>query len=320
MNRMTLLYYDPKFLEHDTGRGHPERPLRLERIVGLLNDTGLLAQSRRPEWQPAPRSRLELVHEPGHVDRVIAFAERGGGRLDPDTVVSPSSASVAQLAAGAACDAVDRVLAGESKTALCLVRPPGHHALPELAMGFCLFNNVALAAQVAVAEHGLDRVLIVDWDVHHGNGTQDTFYADGRVGFFSTHRWPFYPGTGASNETGIGAGLGATRNCPITMDVPRETYLELFQHELEKFAARIRPQLVLISAGFDSHRDDPLGAFLLETQDFATLTKNVLNVAAVHADGRVISLLEGGYNPTILAECVETHLRALDCSRASASP
>jgi acetoin utilization deacetylase AcuC-like enzyme len=187
-------------------------------------------------------------------------------------------------------------------------------------MGFCLFNNVALAAQVAVAEHGLDRVLIVDWDVHHGNGTQDMFYADGRVGFFSTHRWPFYPGTGAADETGIGEGLGATLNCPITMDVSRETYLRLFRHKLEQFADRIRPQLVLISAGFDSHRADPLGAFLLETEDFATLTQNVLDVAAVHAEGRVISLLEGGYNPNLLAECVETHLRAIDCGRASASP
>jgi len=317
---MTLLYYDPRFLDHDTGRGHPERALRLERIVARLEETGLLTHCRRPHWQPATRSRLELVHEPGHIDRIVALAERGGGHLDPDTVVSPDSAAVAQLAAGAACDAVDRVLAGQSKTALCLVRPPGHHALPERAMGFCLYNNIAIAAKVAIEEHGLDRLLIVDWDVHHGNGTQDTFYADGRVGFFSTHRWPFYPGTGVADETGLGAGLGATRNLPITMDTPRDEYLTLFRHELDKFAARIRPQLVLISAGFDSHRADPLGAFLLETEDFATLTQNVLDVAAVHAGGRVISLLEGGYNPTLLADCVETHLRALDCRRNSLSP
>jgi acetoin utilization deacetylase AcuC-like enzyme len=317
---MTLLYYDPRFLEHDTGRGHPERPLRLERIVARLEETGLLAQCERPQWQPATRQRLELVHEPGHIDRISALAERGGGQLDPDTVVSPASPEVARLAVGAACDAFDRVLAGRAKTALCLVRPPGHHALPERAMGFCLFNNVALAAQVAVAEHGLDRVLIVDWDVHHGNGTQDIFYADGHVGFFSAHRWPFYPGTGAADETGVGEGLGSTLNLPITIDTSRQKYLGLFRHELEQFAARMRPQLVLISAGFDSHRADPLGAFLLETEDFATLTQNVLDVAAVHAEGRVISMLEGGYNPTLLADCVETHLRALDCNRASASP
>jgi acetoin utilization deacetylase AcuC-like enzyme len=308
---MTLLYYDPRFLEHDTGRGHPERSLRLKQIVARLDALGLTAQCEQPVWQPVSRSRLELVHEPGLVDRVTALAASGGGHLDPDTIVSAASADVAQLAAGAACDAVDRVLAGEAKTALCLVRPPGHHALPERAMGFCLFNNIALAAQVAVAEHKLDRVLIVDWDVHHGNGTQDTFYADGRVGFFSAHRWPFYPGTGDAEETGIGEGLGATRNLPVTPDISRETYLERFRHELEDFAARVRPQLVLISAGFDSHREDPLGSFLLETEDFAALTKYVLDVAAVHADGRVVSILEGGYNPNLLAECVETHLREL---------
>jgi acetoin utilization deacetylase AcuC-like enzyme len=154
-------------------------------------------------------------------------------------------------------------------------------------------------------------VLIVDWDVHHGNGTQDTFYADGRVGFFSSHRWPFYPGTGEVGETGVGEGLGATRNLPITAGVSRETYLDRFRHELEDFAARIRPQLVLISAGFDSHRADPLGSFLLETEDFALLTKHVCDIADVHAGGRVVSLLEGGYNPALLAECVETHLRGL---------
>jgi acetoin utilization deacetylase AcuC-like enzyme len=317
---MTLLYYDPQFLEHDTGRGHPERSLRLQQIIARLDSAGLLSQCVRPAWRPASRSRLELVHEPGHVDRVAALAARGGGHLDPDTVVCPASAGVAQLAAGAACDAVDRVVAGEAMTALCLVRPPGHHALPERAMGFCLFNNVALAAQVAISEHGLDRVLVVDWDVHHGNGTQDTFYADGRVGFFSTHRWPFYPGTGTADETGVGAGLGATRNFPITAGVSRGTFLELFRHELEKFAARIRPQLVIISAGFDSHREDPLGAFLLETEDFAQLTRIVRDVAAVHAQGRVVSVLEGGYNPTLLAKCVETHLRALDCKQRPASP
>ena len=181
-----------------------------------------------PNWEPASRARLERVHEPGHIDNVAAMAARGGGHLDPDTVVSPDSFDVARLAAGAACDAVDRVLAGEDKTALCLVRPPGHHALPERAMGFCLFSNVAIAASVARDEHELDRVMIVDWDVHHGNGTQDVFYADGRVGFFSIHRWPFYPGTGDTDETGTGDGLGATVNLPVAFGTPRQTYRESF--------------------------------------------------------------------------------------------
>jgi acetoin utilization deacetylase AcuC-like enzyme len=239
------------------------------------------------------------------------MAARGGGRLDPDTAVSPASFDVARLAAGAACDAVDRVLAGEDKTALCLVRPPGHHALPERAMGFCLFSNVAIAASVARDEHGLDRVMIVDWDVHHGNGTQDVFYTDEQVGFFSAHRWPFYPGTGDTDETGTGAGLGATVNLPIAFGTPRQAYRKSFANDLEKFAARFRSQLILVSAGFDSHRADPIGSLGLEVEDFAELTKIVRDVASVHADGRVVSVLEGGYNPPVLAECVDAHLRGL---------
>jgi acetoin utilization deacetylase AcuC-like enzyme len=307
---MTLLYSDPRFLDHDTG-AHPEQPERLRQITKHLEQTGLAATCRRPDWRPVSRTRLELVHEPGYIDRIVATAQRGGGRLDPDTVVSPASADVAQLAAGAACDAVDRVLRGEDKTALCLVRPPGHHALPERAMGFCLFNNVALAAAVACHEHEIDRVLIVDWDVHHGNGTQDMFYADDRVGFFSVHRWPFYPGTGAVDETGTGSGLGTTRNLPVTFGTPRAEYLDRFRQELEEFSRRIRPQLVLISAGFDSHREDPIGSLGLETEDFALLTRIVRDVADAHASGRIVSLLEGGYNPPVLAMCVETHLRGL---------
>jgi acetoin utilization deacetylase AcuC-like enzyme len=307
---MTLLYYDPCFLNHDTGH-HPERPERLRQIMARLESGGLAARCERPKCPAATLERLARVHEPGYIERVAEFATRGGGHLDPDTVVSRESYDIARIAAGAACDAVDRVLWGEAKTALCIVRPPGHHALAERAMGFCLFNNIAVAACVARDEHELDRVLIVDWDVHHGNGTQDTFYSDGRVGFFSSHRWPFYPGTGAADETGIGAGQGATLNLPITFGTPRAVYLQRFAGALEKIAAQIRPQLVLVSAGFDSHRTDPVGSLGLETEDFAELTKLVSDVADVHAGGRLVSLLEGGYNPPVLAECVETHLKKL---------
>jgi acetoin utilization deacetylase AcuC-like enzyme len=307
---MTHLYYDPQFLDHDTGT-HPEQPERLRQIMARLETTGIAARCVRPTWLPASRARLERVHEPAHIDHIAALASGGGGQADADTVICPASYDVALLAAGAACDAVDRVLSGETKTALCLVRPPGHHAVAERAMGFCLFNNIAIAACVARDEYHLDRVLIVDWDVHHGNGTQDAFYADGRVGFLSSHRWPFYPGTGDADETGTGDGLGATLNLPITFGTPRATYQDRFARELEKFAARIRPQLVLVSAGFDSHRADPIGSLGLETEDFAELTKLVMNVAATHAGGRIISILEGGYNPPVLAECVETHLQEL---------
>jgi acetoin utilization deacetylase AcuC-like enzyme len=307
---MTLLYYDPAFLEHDTGQ-HPERPERLRQIMARLESTGLAASCKRPDWKPASRQRLERVHEPAHIDRIEAIAARGGGLIDSDTVVSRKSFDVARLAAGAVCDAVDRVVAGESKTALCTVRPPGHHAVPQRAMGFCLFSTIAVAAAVARDEHQLDRVLIVDWDVHHGNGTQDIFYADGRVGFLSIHRWPFYPGTGASDETGTADGLGATVNLPVTFGTSREDYRKRFALELEKLAARLKPQLVLISSGFDSHREDPIGSLGLEVDDFAELTRLVRDVAAVHAGGRIVSVLEGGYNPPVLAECVEAHLREL---------
>jgi acetoin utilization deacetylase AcuC-like enzyme len=307
---MTLLYYDPRFLNHDTGT-HPEQPERLRAIVAELERTGLAANCIQPTWEAASRQRIERMHEAKHVDRMAAIAESGGGHADADTVISAASYDVAILAAGAACDAVDRVMKGEAKTALCLVRPPGHHALPERAMGFCLFNNIAIAACVARDEYSLDRILIVDWDVHHGNGTQEMFYRDGRVGFLSSHRWPFYPGTGDSEETGSRSGLGATRNLPVAFGTPRGAYLERFASELESFADQIRPQLVLVSAGFDSHRTDPIGSLGLETEDFATLTQIVRDIAATHADGRIVSVLEGGYNPPVLAECVATHLRVL---------
>jgi acetoin utilization deacetylase AcuC-like enzyme len=308
---MTLLYYDPRFLEHDTGRGHPERPERLRQAIARLEAGGLAARCERPACAPASRERIERIHEPGHVERVATMAQRGGGMFDSDTVVSAASSDVAQLAAGAACDAVARVLAGEAKTAFCLMRPPGHHALAQRAMGFCLLNNVAIAAKVATDEYQLDRVLIVDWDVHHGNATQDTFYADAGVGYLSIHRWPFYPGTGDADETGTGDGLGATRNLPVEFGTPRAAQLDQFRRELDDFADRVRPQLVLISAGFDSHRADPIGSLGLETEDFAELTQIVLNAAATYAGGRVVSVLEGGYNPPVLAECIETHLREL---------
>jgi acetoin utilization deacetylase AcuC-like enzyme len=307
---MTLLYSDPKFLEHKTG-AHPESPVRLEYVTRALDGSGLAAECVRPEWQPARDKRLTAVHDEDYLKAVALVASRGGGRLDPDTVVSSASYDVARLAAGAACDATARVLRGEDKRALCLVRPPGHHALANRAMGFCLINNVAVAARVAVDEFDLDRVLIVDWDVHHGNGTQDIFYEDPRIGYFSMHRWPFYPGTGAADETGAGAGLGATKNVPVAFGTPRREILASFDHELRRFAERIKPQLVIISAGFDSHAEDPIGSLGLETEDFGEQTRSVLAVAEQYAEGRIVSVLEGGYNPPVLAECVSLHLERL---------
>jgi acetoin utilization deacetylase AcuC-like enzyme len=254
---------------------------------------------------------MAAVHEPGYPPRVAEFCQRGGGQIEADTVVSPRSYDAAILAAGAVADAVERVVRGEDHTALCLVRPPGHHARPDSAMGFCLFGNVAVAARVATRDLGLNRVLIVDWDVHHGNGTQEMFYTDEQVGFLSIHRYPFYPGTGAADETGAGPGLGTTRNLPIAFGISRKEYLAHFRKELEDFADQIRPELVIVSAGFDAHREDPIGSLGLEDDDFGTLTDLVLDVAATHAGGRVVSALEGGYHPDRLAESVALHLERM---------
>ncbi len=306
---MTLLYYDPRFLDHDTGN-HPECAQRLRHIMAELDARGLTDRCRRPTWQPAGRDRLTSLHDAEQVDLLEKLAERGGGMVDPDTVVSPPSVDVAKLAAGAVCDAVERTLSEETRSALCLVRPPGHHALPERAMGFCLFNNIALGAQLAL-DRGVGRVLIVDWDVHHGNGTQACFYDDPRVGYFSVHRWPFYPGTGSVDETGRNDGLGTTKNLPLPFGTTRSDYQAAVAGELEDFAARIKPELVLVSAGFDSHRADPVGSLGLEVEDFQVLSTLVTGIADAHAQGRVVSVLEGGYNPPVLAECVATHLEHL---------
>ncbi len=239
------------------------------------------------------------------------FEARGGGLIEADTWVALGSNTAALLAAGAAVEAVADVLRGPGRRAMCLVRPPGHHARPDEPMGFCLYDSIAVAAADAVHRHGLNRVLIVDFDVHHGNGTQEIFYEDGRVAFLSIHRYPFYPGTGARDETGGGRGLGLTRNIPLPFGVSRAEYHAAFRSGLEDLADRVRPELVLISAGFDAHAEDPVGSLGLEEEDFAMLTNEVVAVADQHAEGRIVSVLEGGYNVSRLAGCVEVHLRAL---------
>jgi acetoin utilization deacetylase AcuC-like enzyme len=313
---MTLLYADPLFLTHETG-SHPERPDRLRAIDARLRRDGLIERCAAGTFTPVSEDEVRAVHDPAMVERAKQVAEAGGGRLDPDTVVSPASFDVALAAAGACASAVDAVLRGDDRTALCLVRPPAHHATPRRSMGFCLFNNIALAARRAHAAHGLTRILIVDWDVHHGNGTQDIFYHDPTVMFFSIHRFGhgFYPGTGAADETGEGPGLGHTRNEAVRYGTPRADYRARFRNALEECAGKIRPELVLLSAGFDAHRADPIGRLGLEAEDFAVMTREVLEVAKVHAGGRLVSCLEGGYDLDALAESVGTHLAELLSAR-----
>src|ERR1019366_9316072 len=309
---MTILFADPLFQRHETGR-HPEQPARLVAIQNRLESAGLVAQCLRGTYKPLTPEAVCEIHAPEVVANAQRLAEAGGGWIEADTFVSPASYQVALAAAGACVAGVDQVMRGVDRSALCLVRPPGHHATPGHSMGFCLFNNVALAAQHARKAFGLDRILIVDWDVHHGNGTQDIFWADPTVSLLSIHRFGdgFYPGTGAAAETGTGTAVGYTTNVPIRYGLSRPDYRAQFRNALEKAADKIKPDLVILSAGFDAHHLDPVGSLGLETEDFADMTKMLLTIADAHSKGRLVSCLEGGYHLKALAESVEAHLSEL---------
>jgi acetoin utilization deacetylase AcuC-like enzyme len=304
------VYSDPIFLGHQTGR-HPESPARLEAISRRLTDRRIGQLGKRGAIRRATIEEVTRIHGRDYVTRLEKMAADGGGRLDADTVMSAASFEVAMKAAGTALAAVDAVMKGDTTRAVCLSRPPGHHALADEAMGFCLLNNVAIAAAHARAHHRLDRVLIVDWDVHHGNGTQDLFYSDGQVTFFSSHRFPFWPGTGAKDETGTGQGLGAIFNLPLPYGTKPTAFRKAFESMLLDAVKRAKPQLVLLSAGFDAHREDPVGDLGLDTEDFGPLTRMVCDVADRECGGKVVSMLEGGYNVDRLAECVELHAQEL---------
>jgi acetoin utilization deacetylase AcuC-like enzyme len=305
------IFTDRRMTEHRVPSHHPERPERLQAILRQLERTGYHNTCPSGRVREVTHEELVRVHTARYLKEVADLEAKGGGKLDPDTWLRPGSGLAARLAAGAAVEAVSYVMAAPGRRALCLVRPPGHHARPASGMGFCIYGNVAIAAEDALARFDLNRVLIVDFDVHHGNGTQEVFYKTSRVGFLSVHRYPFYPGTGAKDETGSGDGLGATRNIPLAYGTSRSQYHSAFLAGLEALADKIRPELVLISAGFDAHAEDPVGDLGLDVDDFETLTKAIVAVAELHAHGRIVSVLEGGYNIPILAGCVEIHLHAL---------
>ena len=304
------LFYHPACLQHDTG-SHPESARRLRAILAALESHGIPESSLiRPE--AVDQSLLEQVHNLRYIDAVETIARSGGGYWDYDTYISPGSYDAALYAAGAAVAAVDAVMGG-ARAAFALVRPPGHHALISSAMGFCLFNNIAVAAQRAVKKHGLQRVMIVDWDVHHGNGTQDYFYDRSDVLFFSSHRYPFYPGTGALNETGRGEGQGYTVNVPLPAGVGDQGYSRVFAEVVVPLARRYKPQLILVSAGYDSHLADPLGGMAVTVAGFSEMARTVrlLSDEIVECEGRVAAILEGGYNVEALAASVLATIGAL---------
>lgn len=310
--RRTGLAADARVQGHDPAPGHPEQPARFDAVLNQLEAAGLLHKLFPIECQETGADELALVHTREFLALVEREIERGFRELSTgDTPVGRGSLRAARVAAGCCLAAVDAIFQGKVDNAFCLVRPPGHHASAARGMGFCIFNNVALAARYAQRNYGAKRVLIADWDVHHGNGTQDIFYSDGSVLFFSTHQSPWYPGTGAAAEQGEGAGIGATINCPFPAGSGRAEIAGAFENVLLPKAKAFRPDLILLSAGFDSRQGDPLGQFLLTDEDFAYLTNLMMDLAADVCGGRLVSVLEGGYNLEGLARAAEAHVRAL---------
>ncbi|MEO7103292.1 MAG: histone deacetylase [Gemmatimonadaceae bacterium] len=294
---------------HDTGWGHPEHVGRLVSIMrALRNDYELFQQLEHIEGRHATVDELTLVHDRTYVESIRGICAAGGGRLDADTVVSEGSWDAATAAAGCLLDAVDCALDGRATRSFCGIRPPGHHALRDRAMGFCIFGNVALGAAYARAVHGLDRVLVVDWDVHHGNGSQALLQDDPGVRFLSMHQWPFYPGTGAAEDRGPHQNV---RNVPMAAGLERGQYTAAFERAFEDITTGFIPELVLVSAGFDCLAGDAIGGFTLEMEDVDALTRHVASYADLVCGGRVVSALEGGYTPARLAQAVVVHLRAL---------
>lgn len=309
----TALIYDAKFLEHDTGLNHPENPQRLIVIVNeLLNDIKLWQSLIHITPRTASRDDILRCHTPQLFEGINTFCKNSDRYyIDADTVVCPKSFDIALLAAGAGLEAVDHLFKQNITNAFCLVRPPGHHATINQAMGFCLFNNIAIAARYAQKQYSVEKILIIDWDVHHGNGTQDIFYDDPSVFYFSTHQFPFYPGTGAADEIGTGKGKGFTLNVPLMSGTSAQEHRAIFSESLTTLLKKFHPDLILISAGFDARKFDPLANLNLSDQDYIAMTQEVMAFAHHYCNDKVISFLEGGYNLGTLGKTVTEHIRAL---------
>ncbi len=308
----TGLLRHPDYKLHEPGPHHPERPERYHAVIQALDTPGLAAKLTPLEPRLATEDDAALCHTREYI--AIAkqdIARRAHMLSTGDTHVSEKSWQVALNAAGGVLNTVDAVMENRVRRAFCVVRPPGHHATPNRGMGFCVLNNVAIGARYSQRRYGIERVLIADWDVHHGNGTQDIFYSDPSVFFFSTHQSPWYPGTGDESETGEGRGKGTTLNCPFPAGSGRDEILGAFRKKLLPAAKRFKPDLVFLSAGFDSRRGDPLGQFTLSDEDFGELTRVMLEIASATAGGRLISVLEGGYNLAGLASAAGKHVEVL---------
>jgi acetoin utilization deacetylase AcuC-like enzyme len=305
------LVYHPDYLKHHAGEQHPERPGRLEAVMQALESSGHTQHLMTLEDNHDAASWAASVHDLRHIRLVQAASARGRAALDPDTIVCSDSYTVALKAVAGTLAAADAVMQGQVSQVFCAVRPPGHHATPQRPMGFCLFNNVAILARYLQQHHGLDNILIVDWDVHHGNGTQAIFDDDPSVLYFSVHQYPFYPGTGAATETGRGRGQGFTLNVPLSAGTGDDTYIAVFEQQLLPRALAYRPDCVLISAGFDAHYADPLAHMQVTEEGYRRMTQVVKEIAATCSQHRLISVLEGGYNLAALARSVQAHVEEL---------
>ncbi len=310
--QQTGLLLDDAYRGHETGPGHPECPARYVAVMESLHKRGLVDETHPLTQQPATPDDILLCHTRTYFDTAKVDVASGARELSTgDTAICSRSFDIALRAVGGVLNAVDEVMSGRLRNAFCAVRPPGHHARPEQGMGFCLFNNIAIAARLAQRKHGAGKVLIVDWDVHHGNGTQDIFYEDGSVLLFSTHQSPWYPFTGHREETGAGQGKGCTLNAPLPAGAGMREIGGAFMECLLPAAEKFKPDLVMISAGFDSRVNDPLGQFTLSDDDFVVLTKLLMKFAGKHCEGRLVSVLEGGYNLAGLASAVAAHVQTL---------
>ena len=308
----TAFIYDPLFLNHNTGSRHPERSERLVSAHDLISAQSWFDALTHLKPKPADLSALKMIHDPGYIARVEQACGAGERRIDsPDVTISTDSYQVALNATGSVLELVDQLMAGNIDNGFAMVRPPGHHAETAEAMGFCLFNSIAVAARYLQSKYGLERILILDWDVHHGNGTQHTFEQDPTVFYMSLHQYPHYPGTGALSETGMGKGEGTTLNCPMSPGLGDEHYRSAFEEIIIPKARAFSPDAILLSAGFDAHRADPLSEINLQNESYAWMTQKMMDLADECCHGRLLSVLEGGYDFTALAESVTEHVRVL---------
>ena len=307
----TGFVFHPDYLKHDSGQNHPESTERLSSLITHLEKKGLILRLKNIQPYPASVEWLEAVHDPRYIKMVERICQDGGGMLDPDTHVGSKSYEVALLAVGGVMAVVDAVMNKKIKNAFCAIRPPGHHAERDKAMGFCIFNNVAVGARYVQKRFGLKKVLIVDWDVHHGNGTQTIFLDDPSVFYFSVHQFPYYPGSGSENETGEEEGEGFTFNMPMFAGSGDLEYIEAFQSILYPLAKKFSPEFIFISAGFDAHEEDPLAGINLSEAGYKKMTEVITRLASECSEGRLVSVLEGGYNFRSLSVSVEKHIRAL---------